>query len=250
MVISRIAVSVVRVDSESTGSFTLFLPYIQYNRERHEPVFFFCSQACRLGHLSAWLASLGDDFPTLTIIWPPDSFLRPSRQSYLSSASSERWESKGDGPLNHREPTVLTVVVDFTDITTQRRKIKRNGAPRPFYLCANMKSWNLESTKKEGMVRFKEPPRTHNEDGFYGLGFYKPSHTAPRGPSRHPALHPGQWEQELKQEDRSRGRLKAVILTSCHWKRSCPVQVFHQTCVWICRRLKRGTMAGVLIWRN
>lgn len=39
----------------------------------------------------------------------------------------------------------------------------------------------------------------------------------------------------------------SMTLLSCHWKRSCPVQLFHQTCAWICRRLKRCTTAGVHI---
>lgn len=76
------------------------------------------------------------------------------------------------------------------------------------------------------------------------------SHKALNAPFHQQALRLGQCEQELKQEYRSIKGLSVIILTSGHWKRSCPVQVFHQTCVWICRRLKRCTVAGVSIWRN
>lgn len=66
------------------------------------------------------------------IIWPPNMLLQPLKKGYPSSALIERWESKGAGQLKHRDTTVLAVVLNFTDITTQKRKMKRNGVSPPF----------------------------------------------------------------------------------------------------------------------
>lgn len=67
------------------------------------------------------------------IIWPQNMFLQPLKKGYPSSALIERWESKGAGQLKHRDTTVLAVVLNFTDITTQKREIKWNGVPHPFF---------------------------------------------------------------------------------------------------------------------